>query len=56
MKFDIQQQIWNLMTVAWQNMNIFKIQDGGRNIENCFLAITQQPIVRFREIFRGEAE
>jgi len=37
-------------------MKILKIQDGGpHHIENCVLSVTQQLIVRFGEILRGEA-
>jgi len=48
-KFGTLQQMLNLMTVTQPKIEIFKIQDGGgRHLENRFLAITHQPIVRFQ--------
>jgi len=51
MKFGrpIQQRISNWMSLTWPNMKFFRIQDGGRpTYLKSFLAITQQPIVRFQ--------
>jgi len=57
MKFGTLHQILNPITVTWPKIEIFKIQDGsGRHLENRFLAITYQPIVRFQQILYEEAE
>jgi len=47
MKFGIRQQIRTTMTVAWSNIRIFKIQNGGRSLlENSRNAITRLPMDR----------
>ena len=57
MKFGTQQQTWNLMTITWSNMKIFKIEHG-RWPSYCkwfFLAITQHLMSNFSEILHREA-
>ena len=52
MKFGIQQQIRNTMTVTSSNIKIFKIQNGGQ-FENIRIVITSLPVDRLRTNLGG---